>query len=178
MSEINQTICLEGSGGWRWMDYFDDLHPLVRRYLRDASINICIACLGKWYDRLNDDSILDNDPYRIIRFIQLFESGEIHNEIRRWEQQRQYAQEYRGYPTYPPSYGDLLPWQLPTSQFLVGYQSPSGLNSIAPSRMLAYPPLGLTITKSSPWEDAVAKSPQIGSILNSTKTGTKKRPFF
>jgi hypothetical protein len=41
----NQVRCWTGDQGCRWIHYYDQLPPAVRRRLRQSPFNLCPACL-------------------------------------------------------------------------------------------------------------------------------------
>jgi hypothetical protein len=43
--EAEQVRCMLGDEGHVWISWMDDLSPVVRERLRNASFNICPACL-------------------------------------------------------------------------------------------------------------------------------------
>jgi hypothetical protein len=40
-----QVKCLIASEGWRWMNHFDKLPPVIRKRLSESAYNICPVCL-------------------------------------------------------------------------------------------------------------------------------------
>jgi hypothetical protein len=61
-----QGICLESVEGWKTIEYYDILPPLVKKRIQSSFINICCVCIL-------ERTFWSKDDHKIIKYIEWFE---------------------------------------------------------------------------------------------------------